>query len=254
MLVESTEPSTYEQSPVSVQPDSPVVFDPACFTHDLAQLLTAILCNVSMAKCTLDSGEPAFRKLTDAEIALLRSKDLIQQFATFASSQASPLRKKVSLGHLLQVSIKLALCGSHIPCYCHFPDDLWSVLVDEGQMTRVFQNLVLNARQASRNGDGAITVQGQNVRVRHTPKNSKPALQDGNYVMISLEDQGRGIAADALPKIFHRHYTTKSNGSGLGLAIVHSIITQHQGHIAVNSQLDRGSTFTIYLPAAPSSF
>ncbi len=83
MLVESTEPSTYEQRPVSVQAERPVVFDPACFTHDLAQLLTAILCNVSMAKGTLDSGEPAFRQLTDAEIAALRAKDLIQQFATF---------------------------------------------------------------------------------------------------------------------------------------------------------------------------
>ncbi len=250
MLVESTELSTYEQRPVSVQAERPVVFDPACFTHDLAQLLTAILCNVSMAKGTLYSGEPACRQLTDAEIAALRAKDLIQQFATFASSQASPLRKKVSLGHLLQVSIKLALCGSHIPCYCHFPDDLWPVIVDEGQMIRVFQNLVLNARQASRNG-GLITVQAQNIMVRHRPENSTPDLQDGRYIMISLEDQGGGIAAHALPKIFHRHYTTKSNGSGLGLAIVHSIITQHQGHIAVDSQLDRGSTFTIYLPAAP---
>ncbi len=253
MLVESTEPSTYEQRPVSVQAERPVVFDPACFTHDLAQLLTAILCNVSMAKCTLDSNEPAFHKLTVAEIAALRAKDLIQQFSMLASLQASPLKKQVSLGHLLQVSIKLALCGSHIPCYCHFPDDLWPVIVDEGQMNRVFQNLLLNARQASKNG-GLIRVQAQNIMVPHVRVNSTPALQDGPYVMISLEDQGRGIAAQALPKIFHRHYTTKPNGSGLGLAIVHSIITQHQGHIAVDSHLERGSTFTIYLPASPSSF
>ena len=124
MLVESTEPSTYEQSPVAGRADSPVVFDPACFTHDLAQLLTAILCNISLAKCTLNSGEPAFRKLTDAEIASLKARDLIEQFTTFASAQVSPVRKKVSLGHLLQESLKLALCGSHLPCYCHFPDDL----------------------------------------------------------------------------------------------------------------------------------
>jgi len=253
MLVESTEPSTYEQSPVSVKADSPVFFDSACFTHDLAQLLTAMLCNVSMAKCTLDSNEPAFHKLTVAEIAALRAKDLIQQFSMLASLQASPLKKQVNLGHLLQVSIKLALCGSHIPCYCHFPDDLWPVIVDEGQMNRVFQNLLLNARQASKNG-GLIRVQAQNIMVPHVRVNNTPALQDGPYVMISLEDQGRGIAAQALPKIFHRHYTTKPNGSGLGLAIVHSIITQHQGHIAVDSHLERGSTFTIYLPASPSSF
>jgi CheY-like chemotaxis protein len=95
---------------------------------------------------------------------------------------------------------------------------------------------------------GVIAITGSNYCLE--PGDLLP-ISPGNYVQIVIKDQGVGIPAAMLDKIFDPYFTTKQQGSGLGLAITYSIISKHDGYITVDSALGQGTTFTIYLPASP---
>ena len=174
------------------------------------------------------------------------SPGVVTQLLTFAKGGA-PIKKLVSLEKLITESATFASSGSQVRCEFSFPDNLWAAEADPGQIGQVIQNLVINANQAMPTG-GTIKVQGENLVV--AAESSLP-LGAGNYVKISIQDQGAGIPADHLPRIFDPYFTTKQTGSGLGLATAYSIIKNHQGHISVESKLGAGTTFYIYLPAVP---
>jgi CheY-like chemotaxis protein len=133
-----------------------------------------------------------------------------------------------------------------VQCQISSPDDLWPVEVDEGQMSQVINNLILNASQAMPDG-GVIQVRAENVSMG---AGFGLPLEAQRYVKLTIKDQGMGIPEEHLPKIFDPYFTTKSRGSGLGLATTYSIIKRHDGHITVESALGVGTTFTIYLPAS----
>jgi CheY-like chemotaxis protein len=141
------------------------------------------------------------------------------------------------------------MAGSNVLCEYALPGDLWPAEVDEGQFCRVIQNLVINAQQAMPAG-GRLRITGRNVRL--VPDNAVP-VAPGDYVEVAIEDQGIGIPTEHLHKVFDPYFTTKKKGNGLGLATAYSIIKKHDGHIAVDSAVGRGSTFTIYLPACPDA-
>lgn len=117
---------------------------------------------------------------------------------------------------------------------------------DEGQLSQVIGNWVLNAKQAMPAG-GQVTIHVGNVAVANSDQS---LLAPGDYVRIIVRDHGTGIAVENLQRIFDPYFTTKANGSGLGLASVHSIVSQHDGHIDVTSTLGAGSQFALYLPSA----
>ncbi len=129
-------------------------------------------------------------------------------------------------------------------CRFHLPPDLWPVVADEGQAGQVVQNLVLNAVDAMPRG-GTVTVGGENREVKEAGGGVPP----GPYVVLRVEDQGHGIPAQDLPRIFDPWFTTKPGGSGLGLSICHSIVTRHGGRIEVRSEEGRGTTFEAWFPA-----
>jgi len=118
--------------------------------------------------------------------------------------------------------------------------------VDEGQLSQVIQNLVLNGAQAMPDG-GTITVSAKNVSL---PGRGLPVLPAGKYIQITVADQGIGIAKKHQSKIFDPYFSSKESGSGLGLAICYSIIQKHDGLITVVSEVGRGASFSIYLPTA----
>jgi signal transduction histidine kinase len=113
------------------------------------------------------------------------------------------------------------------------------VNLDKGQIQQSVINLIINAIEATDPG-GSITV-----------TTAYKSSQD--LIEISVVDTGEGIGADDLVRIFDPFFTTKDNGNGLGLAITHGIIEQHNGTIDVQSQLDRGTSFTIKIPNAPGA-
>jgi len=121
--------------------------------------------------------------------------------------------------------------------------------IDPDQMKQVFWNLFINAAQSMSNG-GKIEVQlGKGKAPGVTSLSLSSQLRAKEWVRISITDSGNGIALEEKEKIFEPFFTTKENGTGLGLSIVHKIIENHQGSIKVESELGRGSTFTIFLPA-----
>lgn len=213
--------------------------------HDFNNLLTAILGNISLAKIFHgDTEGKVFDKLTEAEKASLRARNLTQQLLTFSKS-GIPVLKVTSIDSVLKDSISFALTNSKVECKLSIPDDLWQVEADEGQIAQVINNIVINADQAMPEG-GSIKVCAENIIIDKS--NSLP-LEAGKFVKVSISDQGVGISEENLSRIFDPYYTTKHRGNGLGLATSYSIIKNHKGHIAVESQLGVGSTFYIYIPA-----
>ncbi|MBI3949910.1 MAG: PAS domain S-box protein [Acidobacteria bacterium] len=213
--------------------------------HDFNNILAIILGNVSLAQVYVHPESEMFDILSEAEKACQRARELTQQLLTFSKGGVL-MMEPTSITALIKDSVGFALRGSNVRCESSLPDDLWAVEVDEGQISRVIQNLMINAKQAMPGG-GVIHVRAENVTVR--AEQGLP-LKDGNYVKIAVEDQGVGIPKEHLPKIFDPYFTTKQEGSGLGLATTYSIIKKHGGHIRVESTLGKGSTFTVYLPAS----
>ncbi len=212
--------------------------------HDFNNILTAILGNIGLAMLNRKLGEEEIERLLQAERACLRAQELSVQLMTFAKGGA-PIKKVISLATLVRESGKLALAGSKSRCEFSIPEDLWSVEADEGQISQVINNLLINADQAMPGG-GIIKIEAGNIVVA---EGTDLPMPEGKYVKLTITDQGIGIPSQYLDKIFDPYFTTKQKGSGLGLATAYSIIIKHSGYLKVGSQVGVGTTFHIYLPA-----
>ena len=216
--------------------------------HDFNNLLTAILGNLELIMMFphLDGGMTAH--LEAAQKAALMARDLTKLLITF-SKGGEPIKKLITLSGLLEEQGRFTLRGSPVGCNFSLPSDLWLTKVDESQMGQVIRNIVLNAREAMPEG-GLVSVMAENL-VLNTP--SDLPLPTGDYVKVSLTDQGGGIPAEILPKIFDPYFSTKQRGGqkgmGLGLTICHSVVQKHGGAITVDSKTGEGTAIQIYLPA-----
>jgi PAS domain S-box-containing protein len=213
--------------------------------HDFNNLLMTVIGNISLAKMALDPRARPYDQLSSAQKATIRAGELTQQLLTF-SKGGKPIMKTMSLAPLIAEFTNFALQGSNIQCEFQIADDLWPVEADEGQIGQVTNNLVLNARQAMPRG-GAIRIAAAN---HQGPPVGQIPFQ-GDFVQITVTDQGTGIPKDYLTKVFEPFFTTKSTGSGLGLTTAYSIIKQHGGTITVESSPGAGTTFSILLPRSP---
>jgi len=213
--------------------------------HDFNNILTVIIGNISIAKMQIPPTSTAQNRLDEAERASLRARDLTLQLLTFAKGGA-PIKQTTSITELIKDTTGFVLHGSKVQCLFDLEPELWPVEVDEGQISQVMDNLVINAVQAMPNG-GRIQVSSSNISL---DANSGIHLPAGRYVQVSVQDDGTGIPAEILPKIFDPYFTTKSSGTGLGLATSYSIVRNHNGLMTVQSTVGEGSTFKIYLPAS----
>lgn len=211
--------------------------------HDFNNMLAGILANISLAKILTDGNERV-KFLEKAEKGVDRAKDLTNQLLVF-SKGGDPVKNVVSLKDLLRETASFAVTGSKSKCEFIFSENLTNVEADPGQISQVVNNIVINADHAMPDG-GVIRIEAENYSVG---KVSTLPLKDGNYVRISVRDEGLGIAPENLKKIFDPFYSTKKKGSGLGLAICYTIVKNHGGHISVYSEQGKGSLFSIYLPA-----
>ncbi len=210
--------------------------------HDFNNILTAILGHISLAKM---SETPSPAVIGTIEKACLYATDLTRQLLTF--SKGSTLHRRLeSLAEVVREGVEFALHGSSMRCCFELSGDLASVEIDRHQIHQVINNLVINAVQATAHG-GILHVEARNVTLDR--EHPVATLPPGKYVRLSLRDNGSGIAPEHLARIFDPYFTTKSAGSGLGLATSYSIIKKHDGLIQVESELGRGTTFLIYLPA-----
>ena len=216
--------------------------------HDFNNILTAIIGNLSLATYLVSPEDKIHKLLKDAEKASQRAKQLTMQLLTF-SKGGEPVKDIASMEDILQDSANFVLRGSNVRCEFAIADDLLPVVVDAGQISQVIQNIIINGRHAMPTG-GTIEVCCKNIEITEEQEHS---LLPGFYVQITISDQGIGIPAKILSKIFDPYFTTKNEGSGLGLAITHSIINKHGGSISVVSEQAKGTTFTILLPASTNT-
>jgi signal transduction histidine kinase/ActR/RegA family two-component response regulator len=215
--------------------------------HDFNNLLTAILGNISLASAQTPQTHKSQDRMKAAIKAATRAQALTLQLLTFSKGGA-PVRTVASIADTLKECASFALRGSNVRCEFKLPDDLWRVVMDEGQMGQVINNLIINAAQSMASG-GVITVEAENARV---DRGDDIPLKKGKYVLVSIVDTGCGIPAEQIKKVFDPYFTTKDTGSGLGLATSYSIIQKHEGLIRVESKIDQGSRFYFYLPASES--
>ncbi|HOO72041.1 MAG TPA: AAA family ATPase [Spirochaetota bacterium] len=211
--------------------------------HDFNNILTSIVGNLSLLKLQTQKSAMDQDILSDIEKASLRARDLTQQLLTFSKGGA-PIKKITSVRELVSETADFVMRGSAVKCNFLFSEHLWNIEADEGQISQVIHNLVLNARQAM-NDTGEIWIRVQN----YTALPGDHGFMSGDYIRIIIRDEGEGIPEGVIQRIFDPYFTTKKNGSGLGLAISYSIIKKHGGHIQVESDGKHGTTFEIYLPA-----
>ena len=213
--------------------------------HDFNNILTAVMGNLTLARLDVDPHGELGRTLCDAEAAALRARDLTQQLLTFAKG-GDPVRSAVHLPQVLEEVTRFTLHGSSVKAQFDLVPDLWPAHADKGQISRVIQNLVINAVQAMPAG-GQVRLLARNERLHGL---ERPPLPPGDYVHLAVSDTGVGIKGEHLERIFEPYFTTKQTGSGLGLATVYSIVRKHKGLIQVESEQGRGTTFHVRLPAA----
>lgn len=213
--------------------------------HDFNNHLQGVFGYISMAKLQLGRQEKCIEMLEQAETALQMSVGLTKQLLTF-SKGGKPLKKMMRILPIIDNSAKFALSGSRTGYSLENDETPLPVEVDEGQISQVIQNMIMNADQAMPLG-GTVSITVRNVVA---PGDATPAcLAAGSYIVISIRDNGIGIPEHYLPRIFDPYFTTKDKGSGLGLAVSYSIIRNHGGMIDVKSESGKGSAFSIYLPA-----
>jgi len=214
--------------------------------HDFNNLLAAVLTNLQAAQ--QQSSEPLKGLLEEALTASRRASSLARRLLPFSKGWRLE-RENVRLEPLLSETARVALAGSETRCKCRFPDDLWPVFADPDHLGQVFQNLLINARQAM-GGSGTVEVLARNVQV---PEGAPLPIQSGPYVRIEVRDRGVGIPPENLPRVFDYLFTTRRGGTGLGLAGAYQIVKKHGGHIEVESRVGVGTTFRLYLPATPEA-
>jgi two-component system, cell cycle sensor histidine kinase and response regulator CckA len=216
--------------------------------HDFNNILTGILGNITLAQLFLEREHPSFAPLGYAEKAASRAGELATQLLTFAKGGA-PVKKLVAPETLLEEVVSLVLRGANVIGEMRLAEGLHAIEADEGQMSQVFHNIVLNAVQAMPGG-GKLIICADNVSLA---EGNRQQLPTGNYVRVVFADEGHGMPEGLQNKIFDPYFTTKPGGSGLGLASVHSIVRKHGGHVEVRSLVGRGTDFTFYLPSIGAS-
>lgn len=214
--------------------------------HDLNNILTVISGNIGLAQSEA-AGEARvlLAALSKAGQAAQHAARLSGQLLTFSKGGA-PVKRIASLEGLLRQSAEFCLYGSNVQAETDIPDDLWNAEIDRAQIEQVINALMINAREAMPHG-GTVKVTTRNIEIE--PK-AGALLPAGNYIKVTMADQGNGIDEALAKKIFDPYFTTKPAGSGLGLSIGYSIVKKHGGLLHLESSSSEGSTFAFYLPAA----
>jgi len=221
--------------------------------HDFNNMLQVILSNVELALEAVVSRGSVYEALLEIQEAAQRSAELTQQLLAFARRQnRSPvvIDLNETVSKMLQVLARLL--GEDIDLVWAPGDDLWAVRIDPVQVGEILTNLCINARDAIDEVDrpGVISIETDNVHVTESYAALHVGFVPGDYVRLTVSDNGCGMSESVRQHIFEPFFTTKppGKGTGLGLPIVHGIVRQNGGFINVYSELGVGSAFKIYLP------
>jgi len=218
--------------------------------HDFNNMLGVILGCTELALNEVEPSQPVFASLQEIRMAAERSSDLTRQLLAFARRQ--PVEPKVLyLNGTVEGMLKILrrLIGEDVDLVWLPGSALWSVKIDPAQIDQILANLCVNALDAIMNV-GRITIETGNIAIDEAYCAGQPRFVPGEYILLTVSDDGCGMNKETLDKLFEPFFTTKevSKGTGLGLAMVYGIIKQNNGFISVHSEQGIGTTLRIYLP------
>ena len=219
--------------------------------HDFNNLLTAIRGHCDLLMLRHDKGDPHYADLDQISQNTNRAGALVGQLLAFSRKQTLKLQTLdlrdtlAELTHLLN-----RLVGERVGLTITNDPAVRPIRADKRQLEQVIMNLVVNARDAMPNG-GDIIVRTENVHLTEDMARDRASLPKGDYVCISVTDDGCGIPPELQNKIFEPFFTTKrtGEGTGLGLSTAYGIVKQTGGYIFCDSQIGRGTCFALYFPA-----
>jgi two-component system cell cycle sensor histidine kinase/response regulator CckA len=218
--------------------------------HDFNNMLGVILGYGDILQSQLPPEHPGIKSAIEMQKAARRAADLTRQLLAFSRKQILQ-PQVVNLNSLIEELSKMLrrLIGENIELLFHGDPAVARVKADPGQLEQVVMNLAVNARDAMPGG-GRLGIETGNVVIDEAFARQHEPMRAGEYVLLSITDTGSGMAPDVITHIFEPFFTTKEQGkgTGLGLSIVYGIVKQSGGYIWVDSELNRGTTFRIYLP------
>ncbi len=218
--------------------------------HDFNNMLGVIIGHAELAEDQINANHPLFDDLQEIKKAAQRSAGLTRQLLAFARKQ-TVMPKVLNLNQTLERMLTMLrrLIGEGIKLVWLPGPEVWPVKIDPSQIDQILANLCVNARDAI-NGVGTIIVATANDSLNSEDYDDHLDVASGDYVRITLRDNGCGMDKKTLAHIFEPFYTTKGvgEGTGLGLATVYGAVKQNNGFVYAASEPGKGTTFTIYLP------
>ena len=218
--------------------------------HDFNNILCGMIGYVALLKKNHEPADRDFKMLDTIEKAGFRAAKLTKQLLTFSRQESLDYRPIEVNPHIENVTKLLEKTISKlISIKLELGDALPPVLSDPAHLEHVIMNLSVNARDAMPNG-GQIVIRSEQIAVDRKFCEEHQEAKPGDYIRITVSDQGDGIDREILPRIFEPFFTTKEfgKGTGLGLAMVYGIIKSHKGFIIVSSSPGKGTAFSLYLP------
>lgn len=218
--------------------------------HDFNNMLSVILGHTELALRQLSPQDPLYKQLQQISAAATRSTEMTRQLLGFARRQ-TVAPQILDLNRSLQnmLSMLQRLIGENIELIWNPSQQLWPVKIDPTQLDQILINLCINARDAI-SGAGQLTIETTTISIDDDYCRHHIDFSPGDFVVLSVSDDGSGMDHATRNKIFEPFFTTKNKtgGTGLGLATVYGIVRQNRGFIHVCSEVGQGSTFRIYLP------
>jgi signal transduction histidine kinase len=219
--------------------------------HDFNNLMTAIQGFTDLLMLKMSEDDSSYGALKKIRIAANNAANLTNQMLLFSRKlpvKYKPLNLNYTINDLLKMIQRLV--GEDIDVYIELEPKLWMIQGDRGTIDQMIINLTVNTKDAMSKG-GKFTIKTKNVILNDSDCENIPEIKRGKFVLLIVSDTGIGMDKETLEHIFEPYYSTRGLGkaTGLGLSVVYGIVKQHGGYIDVNSELEHGSTFKIYLPA-----
>jgi signal transduction histidine kinase len=218
--------------------------------HDFNNMLSVMLGYTRMAMGKVDPAGSVYQDLQEVYAAAERSTDLVKQLLTFARKQIIE-PKIIDLNEVVEkmMSLLRRLIGEEIDLVWAPAEKLWPVKMDPSQIDQILANLCVNAKDAI-SGVGTISIQTGMATFDPADGCGHEERHPGDFVLLTVRDDGKGMDKDILANLFEPFFTTKElgKGTGLGLSTIYGIVQQNSGFIDVHSAPDQGSIFDIYLP------
>ncbi|NTV45619.1 MAG: PAS domain S-box protein [Chlorobiales bacterium] len=218
--------------------------------HDFNNMLSVIIGYSELAMLNMNPSEPLYTNLNEILSTAKRSAEVTRKLLTFARKQLiSP--RSINLNETVAITFKTLrrLIGENIDLAWQQDEKLWSVKMDPVQVDQILVNLCLNSRDAIE-GVGKISIKTDNMIIDQAFCDTHEGSVPGEFVVLTVSDDGTGMDKETLEHIFEPFFTTKEfgQGTGMGMATVYGIVKQNNGFIDVFSEPGKGTTVTVFLP------